>query len=161
MCLAVFLRNRPRKVTGFRGTIHSVMSQDIGNTQDPQRIRVLCSMSWYVRLGRWESLTYENTTSQSTVAGTWANACTASLWAGSTFADEAVDAWQHDVLPDATVLWRPNIGVGATGDLSVQSGRTVISVSIRNGPDYGGAGDGQGTPPQLSAPSTGSLPPVK
>ena len=51
-------------------------------------------------------------------------------------ADEAAaDAWQHEVLPDATVTLWANIGVGATRDLSVQSGRTVISVSIRNGPD--------------------------
>ena len=52
-------------------------------------------------------------------------------------ADEAAaDAWQHEVLPDATVTLWPNIGIGATRDLSVQSGRTVISVSIRNGPDH-------------------------
>ena len=51
-------------------------------------------------------------------------------------ADEAAaDAWQHEVLPDATVTLWANISVGATRDLSVQSGRTVISVSIRNGPD--------------------------
>ena len=47
-------------------------------------------------------------------------------------ADEAAaDAWQHEVLPDATVTLWPNIGVGATRDVLVQSGRTVTSVSIR------------------------------
>jgi hypothetical protein len=76
-------------------------------------------------------------------------------------ADEAVDAWQHDVLPDATVTQWPNIGVGATGDLSVQSGRTVISVSIRNGPDRTVEQEmAKDTTPQLLAVYQ-LLPPVK
>lgn len=90
-------------------------------------------------------------------------------------ADEAAaDAWQHEVppdngttmtdvpsLPDATVTLWPNIGVGATRDLSVQSGRTVISVSIRNGPDRTVEQEmAKDTTPQLLAVHQ-LLPPVK
>ena len=90
-------------------------------------------------------------------------------------ADEAAaDAWQHEVppdngttmtdvpsLPDATVTLWPNIGIGATRDLSVQSGRTVISVSIRNGPDRTVEQEmAKDTTPQLLAVHQ-LLPPVK
>ena len=133
MCLAVFLRNRPRRSPGFGNYPFCDVSRHRQHP-DPQGPGVVVCWVGTCGWGEGESSPYEGTAAK--YCGWNLGERLHSVVVGRVdLADEAVDAWQHDVLPDATVTLWPNIGVGATGDLSVQSGRTVISVSIRNGPD--------------------------
>jgi len=137
------------------------MSQDIGNTRT-LKVRVLSLVGLVRAAGvEGEFSPYEGTAAR--YCGWNLSARLHSVVVGRVdLADEAAaDAWQHEVLPDATVTLWPNIGVGATRDVLVQSGRTVTSVSIRNGPDRTVEQEmAKDTTPQLLAVCQ-LLPPVK